>query len=93
MRRLTNTGDLNSHLKSFPSAKERLDLQDKLTRKTGACLWRASHCWTDGNREELVQQISNYINVTIIGKCAYNKVWPGGGEGVLLRAILFSDQD
>ena len=66
---MTNTGVPADQLRSFPSAEEMKVIQPRLAGKTGACLWRASHCWTDSNREELVQQISSYIPVTIIGKC------------------------
>ena len=62
LRRLTNS----------PSTEEVERLQDQLAGKTGACLWRASHCWTDSNREELVRNISAFIPVTTIGKCADN---------------------
>ena len=55
-----------------PSTEEVERLQDQLAGKTGACLWRASHCWTDSNREELVRNISAFIPVTTIGKCADN---------------------
>ena len=40
-----------------------------LEKKTGRCLWRASHCWTDSDRESLVLEISQYIDVTVQGKC------------------------
>ena len=33
-------------------------------------LWIASHCWTDSRREEYVKQLSKFIPVTVVGKCA-----------------------
>ena len=92
VKRLTNTGDLSGNLRSFPSAEQMVSLQHHLAGKTGACLWRASHCWTDSNREDLVQQISSYINVTIIGKCANNEVWLAGG-GVTESYFVLSDKE
>ena len=35
-----------------------------------AVLWIASHCWTDSRREEYVKQLSKFIPVTVVGKCA-----------------------
>ena len=64
-----------TRLPSSSSGEERPGLPHLLAGKTGACLWRASHCWTDSAREDLVQQISRYLPVTIIGKCA-NQVRP-----------------
>ena len=49
--------------------KEAATLRPVLEQKTGCCLWRASHCWTDSDRERLVQEISQYVNVTVQGKC------------------------
>ena len=69
VRRLT-LGNLTHHLQSYPDQQEAAALQHHLDRKTGLCLWRASHCWTDSDRETLVQQISRHITVTALGSCA-----------------------
>ena len=68
VRRVTR-GDLNNHLQSYPDQEEAAGLQHHLDQKTGLCLWRASHCWTDSERETLVQEISQYITVTALGRC------------------------
>ena len=33
-------------------------------------LWIASHCWTDSRREEYIKELSKFIPVTVVGKCA-----------------------
>lgn len=45
------------------------NLLNFVKEKTKDVVWVASHCYAPSNRQFLIQEIQNYMNVDIYGKC------------------------
>lgn len=46
-----------------------LQLSDDMRKRSKTALQFVSHCKTDSDREEYIEQLKHYVNVTQIGKC------------------------